>query len=324
MEQARLITGTHPIERLDRVPEGMTEVQQHPPARAGLGRFTLVPRHHAGLERHIAFNQLIDRLAIKRRDRPEPRLHPAQQPRVRLVLIGNALADHRVLDTLGKPAPPLTRIERIQQRRVRHHHRRLVKGPHHVLVQLAIDQQVHARLATHRRVHHRQQRAGTLHHRDPTLVARRHKTRDITHDPAAKRDHRVHACQPEPHRLDQQTLDRLNTLDRFARSQITHPCRKARITQALHKLVGKPLRHARVPHHQHPLGLLAQQTPGMLGHLAQHTTPDADLIRPIGQIDIDHPRAHASLPESPPPCARLRSLGGTCTRVPFDHNDSRS
>jgi hypothetical protein len=156
--------------RLDRVPEGVAEVEQR--ARAGLA---LVLGDDLRLDLARAADRMGERLGVAREEAFRVRLDPREEFEVE---------DRAVLHHFGEARGEFARGQRGEGGGIRDHRIGLVEGAHHVLAERMVDRG----LAAHRRVHLREERGGHLQVRDAALVGGRREAGDVADHAAAERD----------------------------------------------------------------------------------------------------------------------------------------
>ena len=156
---------------LDRVAEGMTEVEQRTPAP-----LALVARDDPGLQLTGPADRGVQRRGIPLHQRVGVLLDPGEELRV---------GDQAVLHHFGEPRRQLAVGQGLQRVGIRDHAQRLVEGAHEVLATRVID----ARLAADGRIHLGEQGRRHLDEIDAALIDRRGEAGDVADDAAAKRHH---------------------------------------------------------------------------------------------------------------------------------------
>ena len=156
-----------PQSRLQRMSKGVAQVQQAP-----FAALVRIAADQEGFLRHARGHHIDERV----------RLLPCE---CRLRLLDTCQAcftfDDGCLEGLTETGEPFCARQSRQIAHIRHHDRRLVKGPHEVLAGAQVD----GSLAAHRGVHLRQQRGRHLGPSDAAIPQRGRKASRVAHDAAA-------------------------------------------------------------------------------------------------------------------------------------------
>ena len=256
---------------LKRVPECMTQVEQH--AVAGLA---LVAAHDLGLGLHALEHGI---LARRRRIAARGPALEYVPPVLLQPLEEFAVAEQAVLHHLGVAGAELALRQGIEQRGVGDHQDRLVERADQVLAVAGVD----TRLAADRGIDLRQQRCRHLHEVDATAHDRRRKAREIANHAATQRNDQVAALDPRREHRVADLLKMHEVLGALARRN--HDRRRA---EPLERGLGggeMMLCHRGVGDDQ---SLRPRTKPGdTLAEARQQAAADHDVVGALAKPDVD-------------------------------------
>ena len=259
--------------RLQRVAEGVAEVQQGAAARRPL--LPLIVAHDLGLEGAGAQDGLRLDVPVAVGQRRAVLLAPFEEHRV---------ADQPGLHHLRIAGPQLAPVQRAERAGVGQHQARLVEGADQVLALRRVD----PGLAAHAAVHLGQQRRRHLDEGQAAQRGRGGETREVANHPAAQRDHRgppLDACVQQP--VHHAAIAR-HALGRLARRHDDLLRRDPGLRQAVQQRRQMQGRHVLVRHHNGAAlrHHRRQQRPGP----GQQAVADHHLVRRGGKPNRQPPR----------------------------------
>ena len=276
--------------RLQRVAEGMAEIEQH--ALAGLA---LVARDDPGLGAAAHRDGVLARGTAREHVLPV-RFQPGEE---------RGVAEQAVFGDLGIAGAEFARRQRIEQRGVGDHQHRLVEGADQVLAMRGIDRG----LAADRGIDLRQQRRRHLHVVEPAPHDRCGKAREIADHAAAERNDEIVALDAVP---DQLVAERRKMRERFralARRQHDGGSLVGRLCHCGQSRIEMMLRYVLVADDGEPC--TGPQLRDPLAERRELAAADHDVVAARAERDVDDDRiagadgrGHERLPWIAPECGR--------------------